>query len=362
MWLVFDAATCRPRCESRTTCHHEGPGCGRLPTASLGTWKKDPGMKRMVLIALSLGLVGWFGLSLAGCQRKPNGDTETVIGLTVPSLTHPFFIHLRDNVLDEAEKLGVKVIVVDAEDVAARQLSTVEDFIARRVAGVLISPIGADSLVPAIEALNEAGIPVATVDRQVNGGQVLVHVGADNVEGGRAAARYLVEKLGDQGKIIELEGTPGASPAIARKKGFHEVVDASKLELLASQTGDFKRATGQSVMENLLQVHRDFQGVFAANDEMMLGAIEAMDANKVDHDKVLTISYDAIPEALATIRDGKLDATVEQFPGKQARTALQILVDHIRKGTTPESKEVFLKPVVITSANLDEAERKADAQ
>jgi ABC-type sugar transport system substrate-binding protein len=140
------------------------------------------------------------------------------------------------------------------------------------------------------------------------------------------------------------------------------VVDASKLEILASQTGDFKRATGQSVMENLLQVHREFQGVFAANDEMMLGAIEAMDANKVDHDQVLTISYDAIPEALATIRDGKLDATVEQFPGKQARTALQILVAHIRKGTTPESKEVFLKPVVITSANLDEAERKADAQ
>jgi ABC-type sugar transport system substrate-binding protein len=216
--------------------------------------------------------------------------------------------------------------------------------------------------VPAIEALNEAGIPVATVDRQVNGGQVLVHVGADNVEGGRAAARYLVEKLGDQGKIIELEGTPGASPAIARKKGFHEVVDASKLELLASQTGDFKRATGQSVMENLLQVHREFQAVFAANDEMMLGAIEAMDANKVDHGQVITISYDAIPEALAYIVENKLDATVEQFPGKQARTALQILVDHVRKGTTPESKEIFLKPVVITSANLDEAERKVDAK
>ena len=93
--------------------------------------------------------------------------------------------------MDEAKALGVEIITADAEDVAAQQMSIVEDFIARRVDGVLMSPIGADSLVPAVEALNDAHIPVATVDRKVSGGQVLVHVGADNVEGGRVAARYI---------------------------------------------------------------------------------------------------------------------------------------------------------------------------
>ena len=209
---------------------------------------------------------------------------------------------------------------------------------------------------PAVEALNNATIPVATVDRKVSGGQVLVHVGADNVEGGRVAARYIAERLGGKGQVIELEGTPGASPAIDRKTGFHEVIDPSGIEVLASQTANFQRASGQSVMENLLQVHQDFQAVYAANDEMMLGAIEAMEANKVDAARVVTVGYDAIPDAMSYIRAGRLDASVEQFPGRQARTALRLLVEYIRKGTLPETNEVYIKPVVITVDNLDQAE------
>lgn len=166
-------------------------------------------MKRLSVLATLLGLSVALGLGVFGCQRAPQNDGKTVIGLTVPSLTHPFFIHLRDNVMDEAKALGIEIIAVDAEDVAAKQMAIVEDFIVRRVDGVLMSPIGADSLVPAVESLNAAGIPVATVDRKVSGGQLLVHVGADNVEGGRVAARYIIERLRGKGNVIELEGTPG---------------------------------------------------------------------------------------------------------------------------------------------------------
>jgi ribose transport system substrate-binding protein len=295
---------------------------------------------------------------MLGCSGTRQDDGKIVIGMTVPSLTHPFFIHLRDNVMKEAEELGVEVITVDAQDVAARQMSIVEDFIARGVDGVLMSPIGADSLVPAVESLNAAGIPVATVDRQVNGGDVLIHVGADNVEGGRAAARYFLERLGGTGNVIELEGTPGASPAIDRRRGFHEIIDPSDIVVVASQTANFQRANGQSVMENLLQVHRDIQGVYAANDEMMLGALEAMEANNLDSANVVTVGYDAIPDALDYIRQERLDATVEQFPGRQARTALKLLVQFIREGSVPEKKEVFIQPVVISSDNIDQAEEK----
>ncbi|MHB8971213.1 MAG: substrate-binding domain-containing protein [Pirellulaceae bacterium] len=315
-------------------------------------------MKRRALFAAILGSAGLLGFCISGCERTQEDDGKIVIGLTVPSLTHPFFIFLRDNVMDEAQALGVEIVTADAEDVAAKQMSIVEDFIARRVDGVLVSPIGADSLVPAVEALNAAHIPVATVDRKVSGGQVLVHVGADNVEGGRVAARYIAERLGGQGKVIELEGTPGASPAIDRKKGFHEVIDPSGIECVASQTANFQRASGQSVMENLLQVHKDFQAVYAANDEMMLGALEAMESNKVDMSRVVTIGYDAIPDALSYIRAGRLSATVEQYPGRQARMALRLLVEHIRKGALPESNEVYIKPVVISAENLEQAEDK----
>jgi len=285
---------------------------------------------------------------------------KIVIGLTLPSLSHPFFVYLQKNVMDEAEKLGVEVIAIDAENVAAKQMSIVEDFIAKGVKGVLMSPIGEDALVPAVEALNEAGIPVATVDRKVAGGDVLVHVGADNVEGGRVAARYLIEKLGGKGNVLELEGTPGASPAIDRKAGFDEVIATSEIKILVSQTAQFERARGQSVMENLLQVHKDFQGVFAANDEMILGSAEAMSAAGVDLSKVVTIGYDAIPDALSYIKDGKLSATIEQFPGEQAKQSLRLLVEYIKDGKEPPSKEVYITPVAITLDNLDQAEHKVE--
>lgn len=287
-------------------------------------------------------------------------EDKITIGLTLPSLAHPFFVYLQKNVMDEAEKLGVEVIAIDAENVAAKQMSIVEDFIAKKVSGVLMSPIGEDALVPAVETLNAAKIPIATVDRRVSGGDVLVHVGADNVEGGRVAARYMIEKLGGKGNVLELEGTPGASPAIDRKKGFDEVIATSEIKILVSQTAKFERATGQTVMENLLQAHKDFQGVFAANDEMILGATEAMLAGGVDLSKVITVGYDAIPDALTYIKEGKLDATVEQFPGEQAKQGLRFLVEYIRDGKEPPSKEVYITPVAITIDNLDEAEHKVE--
>jgi len=307
----------------------------------------------LIILGSQITLVG-------GCRQRPKGEDKIVIGLAVPSLSHPFFIYLTKNVMDEARKLGVEVIPTDAGDVAARQMSIIEDFIVKGVDGVLMSPIGADALVPAVESLNQAKIPVATVDRKVNGGNVLVHVGADNVEGGRVAARYLIQKLGGQGNVIELEGTPGASPAIDRKKGFEEELTNSDIKILASQTAEFQRAKGQSVMENLLQVHSDLQGVYGANDEMMLGAIEAIEAHGIDASTVITVGYDAIPDAIEYIKQGKLSATIEQFPGEQARKALRFLVDNIREGKLPPSKEVYITPIAIDNSNLDLAEHKLD--
>lgn len=296
------------------------------------------------------------GLGLLGC--RPAGEKQIVIGLTVPSLSHPFFVCLKKHVEDEAQKLGVRVIATDAEDVSAKQMSIIEDYIAQGVDGVLMAPIGAEALTPAVEALNRAHIPVATVDRKVAGGDILVHVGADNVAGGRAAAQYIMAKLGGKGAAIELEGTPGSSPAIDRKKGFDGALAASSIKLLASQPADFYRAKGQSVMENLLQAHPDFQAVYAANDEMMLGALEALAAHGVPPARVVTVGFDVIPDAAKCIKQGRLTASIEQFPGQQGRQALRLLVDHIHNGKIPPSKQVLITPIAIDQNNLDKAEAK----
>ena len=310
--------------------------------------------KKLVLVSLVI-LMAIPIAAFAGGQgeaAKPAGGMLR-IGLTLPGLQFPFFVTMKNDFDQMAAKLGVEVIYVDAQNDSSKQVAAVEGFISQKVDGMLISPMTVDSIVPAIEESVKAGIPVVTVDRKANTDKVLVHVGADNVEGGRAAARYMVKQLNGKGNIIELEGTPGASPAIDRKKGFDEVIAQNPgIKILVSQTAQFDRAKGHDVMENLMQAYPNFDGVFGANDEMIIGAIEAMSAAGKDLSKIVTGGYDATPDAFAYIKQGKLGATIDQFPGKQAAQALNYLVDYIKTKKMPPQNVVYIQPQAITAADL----------
>ncbi len=272
------------------------------------------------------------------------------IGLSTPGLQFPFFVTMKNDAEQSAAKLGATIVFADAQNDSSKQASDVENFVAQGVQAILISPMTTDSLVPAIEAAVKAGIPVATVDRKANTDKVLVHVGADNVQGGRAAAKFIIDKLGNKGSVIELEGTPGASAAVDRKKGFDEVMKKSNVKILVSQTADFNRAKGQTVMENLMQKYPKFDAVFGANDEMIIGAIEAMSAANVDLKKVVTMGFDATPDAFQYMKEGKLSGTIDQFPGKQAGQALQYLVDYVKTKKKPAKQVVYINPEPVTKA------------
>jgi ribose transport system substrate-binding protein len=274
-----------------------------------------------------------------------------VIGLTLPALKFPFFVTMKADFDQTAAKLGVAVVYIDGQDDSSVQTAAMETLVSMKMNGIILSPETTESLTPAIEAAIKAGIPVATVDRKANTDKVLVHIGADNVEGGRAAARYIVQKLSGQGTIIELEGTPGASPAIDRKKGFDEVIAQNPgLKILVSQEAGFDRAKANTVMENLMQAYPNFDAVFGANDEMIIGAIEAMSAAGIDPSTKVTAGYDATADAFSYIRQGKLGATVDQFPGKQASQALQYILDYIKTKKLPPKKVIYLAPDAVTSA------------
>ncbi|TFG62688.1 MAG: hypothetical protein E4H36_07415 [Spirochaetales bacterium] len=305
-------------------------------------------MKRTFLIILTVLFLLPVVLFAGG--TKEAGSGQIVIGMTVPGLQFPFFVTMKNDADAVAAKLGVKIIFVDAQNDSAKQAAAVEGFIAQKVNGILISPMTVDSLVPAIEAAVKAGIPVATVDRKANTDKVLVHVGADNVEGGRAAARFIIEKLGGKGSVIELEGTTGSSPAIDRKKGFDEVINASQVKILVSQTAEFSRAKGHDVMENLMQSNPNFDAVFGANDEMIIGAIEAMSSAGIDLKKKITAGFDATPDAFAYMKEGKLGATIDQFPGQQAGQAINALVDFIKDKKKPANSVIYISPKAVTSA------------
>lgn len=270
------------------------------------------------------------------------------IGMSVPGLQFPFFVIMKDDAEKAAAKLGATIVFADAQNDSSKQASDIENFVTQKVDAILVSPMTVDSQVPAIEAAIKAGIPVATVDRKSNSEMVLVHVGADNVQGGRAAAKYIIDKLHNKGSVIELEGTPGASAAIDRKKGFDEVIKKSGVKLLTSQTAEFDRAKGQNVMESLVQKYPSFDAVFGANDEMIIGAVEALSAAGVKNK--VTIGFDATPDAFQYMKEGKLGATIDQFPGKQAGEALKYLVDYVKSKKKPAKAVNYINPEPVTKA------------
>ena len=303
-------------------------------------------MRRSIILFLAavLAAASVFG---GGGGDDSADDGKIVIGMTVPGMQFPFFVIMGEEARGKADELGVELIIHDSQNQSSTQVSGIENFVAQRVDAILISPITTDSQVSAIEAAAAGGIPVATVDRKANTDAVLLHVGADNVEGGRAAARYIIQELGGSGKVIQLEGTPGASAAIDRKAGFDEIMADSGVEVVVSQTAEFSRSEGQRVMENLIQAYPDFDAVFGANDEMIIGAVEAMAASGINPADKITVGFDATPDAFAYIDEGKLDVTIDQFPGRQAGEAIQALYDYITAGKTPENDTIFISPLPV---------------
>ena len=284
------------------------------------------------LLLMSLVLV------LAACSmdqpgsEKPSDDKDGAaadgektykIGLSVSTLNNPFFVTLSEGVKEQAKESGSEVIVVDAQDDASKQASDVEDLIQQGVDLLIINPTDSEAVVSAVESANSSSIPVITVDRSAEGGEVVSHIASDNKAGGVLAGEYMLELLGeDNAQVAELEGIAGSSAARDRGAGFNEAVDG-KVDIVAKQTANFNRAEGLTVMENILQANPEIKGVFAHNDEMALGALEAIQSAGKD---IIVIGFDATDDAIASVTDGKLAATIAQKPEEIGKKAMEAAV------------------------------------
>lgn len=269
------------------------------------------------------------------------------VGLSISTLNNPFFVDLRDGGQTAARRLNVNLVVLDAQNDSAREASQIEDLIQRRVAVIAINPTDSDAIVPTIRKINAARIPVVTVDRGANGGDVLAHIASDNVAGGMMAAEYVGKRLKGRGNVVMLEGIAGTSAARDRGKGFREGLKKyPDIRLVAVQTADFDRAKGLTVMENILQAQRNIGAVFAQNDEMALGAVQAIEAAKRQKE-MFVVGFDAIADATAAVKAGKMAATIAQQPVVMGRLAVEAAVKIINKQTVPKFTPVPLR--LITS-------------
>lgn len=301
-------------------------------------------MKRIITV---LSVTMLILVSLVGCTKEvpdvtneDGAETETTteteqkaIGLVLSTLDNPFFVTLKDGAQEKADELGYILTVLDSQNDSAKELSNIEDLIARKVDLILINPTDSDAVGNAIKLANDAGILVITLDRGANSGEVMTHIASDNIAGGKMAGEYIIEKLGGKGKVVELEGIAGTSAARDRGEGFNSAISTSDIEVVAKQVADFDRTKGLTVMENILQAQPEIDAVFAHNDEMALGAIKAIEASGRT---IMVVGFDATDDAVKSVQDGIMAATVAQQPNLIGSKGVE-MADKALKGETLEA-------------------------
>ncbi|MDP3305846.1 MAG: substrate-binding domain-containing protein [Erysipelotrichaceae bacterium] len=289
----------------------------------------------------SIMLIAFLVLGLGACAPSEDDEPTFKIGFAASTFTNPFFNDIEDGIKSVLAGTDYELVSLGADNDASKQAAQIEDLIAQKVDLILLNPVDSTTVGTKILEANAAGIPVITVDRSADSGEVVAHVASDNVLGGKMAGEFLKTFYAEGFKVLELLGQPGASAATDRSKGFQEVFGAALIN--QSVTANWSRAEGQSVTEAFLAAQGNPAKVlvFAANDEMALGAVQALKASTaVTEFKV--VGFDAIPDALASVTAGDMVATVAQQPFEIGVKAAQAALDFLDGKTVAKNIPVEL--------------------
>jgi ribose transport system substrate-binding protein len=298
-------------------------------------------IKLMVLAVTSAMLITVF----TGCGNNSTSQSAQAttskkkVGLVLSTLDNPYFVTMKEGAQKEADKKGYTLIVENSDNDATKERSNVEDLLQQGVSVLIINPTDSDAVGNSIKLANSKKIPVITVDRAANSGDVACFIASDNVKAGKMAADFLAQKLANKGNIVELQGTPGASATNDRGKGFNDAIASIPgMKIVANQSANFDRQKGLEVMQNIMQSTPNFDAVFAQNDEMALGAVKAL-AGK----KVLVVGIDGEADSQKAVQDGTMAATIAQQPGLMGSLAIDNAGKIMNNETVPKSIPVDLK-------------------
>ena len=294
--------------------------------------------------------------SLTACNRDSGGNNAAgdsankSITFALSTQANSFMVKMREGAQKKADELGLTINFQDASDDSATQANQLANAAATGAGAVIVNPTDSDAMAPAVKQLTDAKIPVVAVDRAVNNAEVSSYIASDNVGGGKQAAKALSEAIHGEGEILVLQGKTGSSASRERGQGFDEgLKDSPNIKVVAKQTAEFERAKGLDVTTNLLQAHPNVKAIFAENDEMALGAIEAL-GSKAGKD-VKVIGFDGAEDALKAIKDGRMYASIAQQPVKMAEQAV-IEASKLLKGETA-TKKMQVEVVAATKENVD---------
>lgn len=297
--------------------------------------------KIVALSASAALLLGVAACNRGGDDAASGGDSVT---LAVSTLNNPFFVELRDGAQAAADDAGIDLEVIDAQNDSATQTNQLATA-ANGTDGVIINPVDSDAAAASVAPLIENATPIVAVDRTVNGAEIQSLVSSDNVAGGKQAAEELARAMGEKGKVIVLQGVAGTSASRDRGEGFAEGLKAyPDIEVVAQQTANFDRAEALNVATNLLQSNPDVTGIFAENDEMALGAIQALGDRAGS--EVSVVGFDGTEEGLAAIEAGTMTATIAQQPAELGKRSVEILVQLLN-----DEEVESTVPVPVTTVN-----------
>lgn len=302
-----------------------------------------PIMRRGVKIACAVAAASALIVSMSACGSTNGGDK---VALLVSTLNNPFFVDLRDGAQAEAKKLGVDLQVSDAQNDSAKQQDQAQNAQSQGAKVVIINPVDSDAAGPAVAPLLSANLPVISVDRSVTGEKVTSRIASDNVAGGAQAADTLANSMGEKGEVLILQGIPGAASTRDRGKGFKDRIKKySNIKVVAEQTANFDRAEALNVATNLLQSHPNATGIYAENDEMALGAIQALGAKAGKEIKV--VGFDGTADGMKAIKAGAMAGTIAQQPKELGRSAVAAAVKAIKGQSVPKTEPITVKTVTV---------------
>lgn len=277
-------------------------------------------------------------------------DEKEMIGVMLSDNTNQFFSTMEAALKEVAEEAGYDLVSLSAGNDAAKDVINMEDLLTQDPKVIIYNPVDSDAAGDAVAMANDAGIPVITIDRGANSGEIACHIASDNVYGGEIAAQYIVDQLPDGGQLVEIQGQAGASAANERGEGFHNIVDADdKFEVVVSQTGNWSSSEAMSVMENALTAYPDIKAVFCHNDQMALGAVEA--CQQAERDDIVIVGFDADTDNLEAIKAGTQAATIRQLPALMAETAIE-MAGKLMNGEEVEAA-IGTEVELVTAENVD---------
>lgn len=286
-------------------------------------------MKKLIRTTAALTLSLGLAASLAACNRGETAADGASVTLAVSTLNNPFFVDLRDGAQKEADAQGIDLSVVDAQNDSATQANQLATASTNGSAGVIINAVDTETAEAGLAPVVKAELPIVAVDRAVGDTKIASFVASDNVAGGEQAAKALAESIDGKGKIIVLEGVPGASATNERGEGFTKgLAEFKDIEVVSKQTANFDRAEALDVVTNLMQSNPDAVGVLAMNDEMALGAIQAL-GDKAGKD-VKVVGFDGTDDGFKAVEAGTMVATIAQNPAELGKQSVQILSKSIK--------------------------------